>query len=789
MTELAALLEQALAGRYTVGRELGRGGMAYVYLAQDLKHRRPVAIKVLRPELASALGPERFLREIELTARLSHPRILAIHDSGTAGDLLYYIMPYVDGESLRARMDREGQFPVHAAVGIVTDVCAALEYAHSHGVVHRDIKPENILLSAGQVLVADFGIACVLAGADDEKLTQTGFSVGTPAYMSPEQAACEAVIDGRSDVFAAGCVMYELLVGEPPFRGPTMQAIAARRAVEPMPSICTVRPGVTRAVEQVIRKSLEKAPADRISTARAFADALATAMTEPATTESAAVAVPVRSRPRAGVLALIAAVILGAGAMAAYGIAHRRLPAASATGAGGLAVLSFDNLSSVAADSVLSRGLAAELAAELRKVPGLRIAAPASSFSFRGTGVSLDSIGRALDVRRLVTGTLRRTATGDSIRIDAQLLDAAGGRKEWSGHYEARGSLSFALQDSIVLAIVTSLQGRVAEQTRRLVVNHGTTDVGAQEAYFRGRLILASRLHLDEALQAFDEAIRQDSSYAKAWAGRGDTFVFQSFTCCLDPNDGLPLARAAVLRALELDPTSAEAHTSLAIILQQGEKNDVAGRAQLDSAVTLDSTYAETHLFLAWSHAFRHEFPQAITEAKTALRLSPRSVIISLRLGTMYSFVHNYDAAATQMERTLELSPAAAPTHNSLAYVYVLQKRCAAALAQISAVTTSTPEDASTRGYLYGMCNRRPEAQRALSKLLEQSRGERFVRAGYIALIYLGLGDRDKFFNWFERSYDEHDPISPSDPIYDPVREDPRFKALDTRWILPAAGK
>ncbi|MEO8227784.1 MAG: protein kinase [Gemmatimonadota bacterium] len=788
MTDISAALDHFLEGRYTLERELGRGGMAYVYLAQDLKHRRPVAIKVLRPELSAALGAERFLREIELTARLSHPRILAIHDSGTAGDLLYYVMPYVAGESLRARMDRERQLPVDDAVALTAAICSALEYAHSHGVVHRDIKPENILLADGEVLVADFGIARTLSAADDEQLTQTGLAIGTPAYMSPEQAAGESAIDGRSDVFALGCVLFEMLVGEAPFRGPSSQAIAARRALEPMPSICLVRRGVPVAIERAVRKALEKAPADRFPTARAFAEALTKAATEPPTSEHPA---PARRRSRTVMAAALAALLLGGVAVTTYKLTHR-LSSSRAAGSGasngGLAVLAFDNLSSVAGDSILSRGLAAELATELRKVPGLRVAAPAAAFSFRGTAVSLDSIGRALDVRRLVTGTLRRTSTGDSIRIDAQLLDAANGSQEWTGHYEAKGSLSFALQDSIVLAIVTALQGRIAERTRQLVVNHGTTDVAAQEAYFRGRLILASRQHLDEALKSFDEAIRRDSAYANAWAGRGDVYAFMSFFCCLEPNDGLPVAKAAVLRALELDPTSAEAHTSLAIILQQGERNDVTARAQLDTALALDSSYADTHLFLAWSHALRDEFPQAIAEAQKALRLSPRSVIISMRLGSMYYFAHNYDAAAAQFRRTLELGPAAAAAHTLLAYVYVQQKRCDAALAETAAGIRAGAITLAPPGYIYAVCNRRPEAQRMLAELLEQSRGETRVPAWYIAFLYLGLGDRDKFFSWFERSANAHEPGSYlMDPVFDSVREDPRFKALGA-WILPPAG-
>ena len=238
-----ARLQAALGGRYTIAQELGRGGMAAVYLAQDLKHGRSIALKVLRPELATALGPERFVREIEIAARLTHPNILPLHDSGEAGGLLYYVMPYVEGESLRSRLAREGPLPLDQALEIAREVADALGYAHAHGVVHRDIKPENILLQSGHAVVADFGIARAIWEVAGDRLTETGIAVGSPAYMSPEQAGAEAHIDGRSDIYALGCVLYEMLAGEPPFTGPTPRAVAAKHMRQSVPSIRVTRPG------------------------------------------------------------------------------------------------------------------------------------------------------------------------------------------------------------------------------------------------------------------------------------------------------------------------------------------------------------------------------------------------------------------------------------------------------------------------------------------------------------------------------------------------------------------
>jgi serine/threonine protein kinase len=293
VTDLFTHVQAALAGGYAIERELGRGGMATVYLAQDLKHRRPVAIKVLAPELAAALGRERFLREIETAARLSHPHILPLHDSGEADGLLYYVMPYVAGESLRDRLNREQQLPIEDAVTIAGEVATALSYAHSRDVVHRDVKPENILLSEGQAIVADFGIAGAIDAAGGGKLTRTGIVLGTPAYMSPEQGAGERALDGRSDVYSLGCLLFEMLAGEPPFTGPTAQAIIAKRFTDPVPSVRRLRETVPVAMDQAIAKALARAPADRFATPHQFAEALRAS----AQARSDAVAAPTAAQP------------------------------------------------------------------------------------------------------------------------------------------------------------------------------------------------------------------------------------------------------------------------------------------------------------------------------------------------------------------------------------------------------------------------------------------------------------------------------------------------------------
>ena len=273
----AAALKEGLAERYQIGSEIGRGGMAIVYLADDLKHGRKVAIKTLHAEMAATIGHQRFLREIEIAARLTHPHILPLHDSGEVNGQLYYVMPYIEGESLRRRLDREKPFSIEVSLRLTREIASALEYAHQHGVVHRDIKPGNVLLAEGIALVADFGIARAMSASVEHQQTATGIIVGTPLYMSPEQASGSAEVDARSDLYSLGCVLYEMLAGEPPFTGSSAMEVLARHALEEMPPLKTKRPGITDGLESVVRQSLAKTPADRYATVADFVEALSAA--------------------------------------------------------------------------------------------------------------------------------------------------------------------------------------------------------------------------------------------------------------------------------------------------------------------------------------------------------------------------------------------------------------------------------------------------------------------------------------------------------------------------------
>ncbi len=424
MPDTLEVLRTALAGRYEIQRELGRGGMATVYLAHDLQHDRPVALKVVLPELAATMGNERFQREIKLAARLQHPHILSVYDSGQAKELLWYSMPFVEGESLRDRLTREVQLPVDEAVRITREVALALDYAHRHGVIHRDIKPENILLSDGQALVADFGIARAASG--EGSLTQTGMAVGTPAYMSPEQATGERAVDARSDIYALGCVLYELLAGEPPFSGPSAQAIVARVLTETPRALTGVRTAVSPALAGVVSHAMARTPADRFATAAEFAKALGTGSGD----SHPVLVAPARAPSRWSRLALPVAVLAIVAAFA-MGIYWRT------THAGGdslrrVAVLPFEN-EGATEDEYFADGVTDEVRSKLAGIPGIQVTARASTSQYKKSTKSPAQIGKELDVDYLLTGTVRwsKTASSSRVRVNPELIQVNSGASRW----------------------------------------------------------------------------------------------------------------------------------------------------------------------------------------------------------------------------------------------------------------------------------------------------------------------------------------------------------------------
>ncbi len=527
-------LRTALKGRYEVDRELGRGGMATVFLAKDLRHDRPVAIKVLRSELAAALGPERFQQEIRVAAGLSHPNILALYDSGEANGLLYYVMPFVEGESLGDRLARETQLSIDEALAITRQVAQALHYAHERGIVHRDVKPDNIMLQGDQALVADFGIARAVDSLSQTRLTSTGIVMGTPAYMSPEQAAAESDLDARSDVYSLACVLYEMLSGETPFRGTTARAMLARHAVEPPPSVRVVRPTVPDAVQFAIVKAMAKLPADRYATAYEFAEALA------GQTGSYAVSGPRRRVPKR-IVASAAAAALAVIAITTVLITGRSAdvpPSDSDL----IAVMPFQTASALDPSlGALSEGMLELFYTRLGGGGALRAVSPSKALSaFRRALEAADEEPEEAGLRaaaelgagRLLTGNI--SSIGGRLFLRASLVAVPSG--EHMIDVQANG-----VPDSL-LALVDQLAARLlvrsAGESDVLLSQLLTTDLGALQDYLDGQAAY-NRGEYVRAVSSYRDAMAKDSTFALAALGMA---AAEDFLPVLQAQEGLPLA-------------------------------------------------------------------------------------------------------------------------------------------------------------------------------------------------------------------------------------------------------
>jgi serine/threonine-protein kinase len=644
VTDPIAELNAALADHYVIDRELGRGGMALVYLARDLRHERFVALKTLLPDIAVVVGRERFLREIKLAAGLQHPNILAVYDSGDAAGTLYFVMPFVEGESLRDRLEREPQLPLDEALRIARDVADALAYAHSHDVVHRDIKPENIMLSGTHAIVADFGIARAVSAAGGDKLTKTGLAIGTPAYMPPEQAAGTGRVDRRSDIYSLGCVLYEMLAGQPPFTGPTAQAIMARHSLDSVPRLRVVRETIPDALEEVIERALAKVPADRYQTAQQFAEAMSAASTGRVSR------VTVRPRQRwlrpftvAAVAALLAAV-----AWLTYG----RAGAGSARSIrGGLdsrrvAVLYFTDLTRDSSLGHVAAGLTEGLIGELRKVRALDVVSPNGVAPFRGSGVSRDSIARALHAGTLVEGSVE--PVGDRVRATVRLVDGTSGADVGERvSFTLPSTQLLQVRDSVIQEAARLLRARVGDEVQLRELQAGTTSPEAWALVQRASDVRRTgerALAAGDAASAIVAARQADSLLGRAelvdpnWA---EAAVQRGFVALLDSRARTERSeRGARLRdglghaghALQLNQTDATALGLRGMLRYQLWRLNLdtdprrqsalldSAQADLEAAVRADPSLATAHATLSQLYYSppREDLVAVVLEARAA---------------------------------------------------------------------------------------------------------------------------------------------------------------------------
>jgi len=772
LADLLARLQPALADRYTIERELGRGGMATVYLAQDLKHRRRVAIKVLKPELAAALGPERFLQEIEIAAGLTHPHILPLYDSGEATGLLYYVMPYVEGETLRNRLDRAGQLPVAEAVQITREVADALSYAHRHDVVHRDIKPENILLEAGHAVVSDFGIARAITAAGEEKLTGTGIAVGTPAYMSPEQAAASARVDERSDIYSLGCVLYEMLADEPPFTGPSAESIVRQHLAAAPPRVSAMRAAVPPAIEEAIVRALAKTPADRFASAAEFVEALAAPAQRVRATGRRT------SRLAAGV-GLAATLVAAAAGFFVLSRPHRTPALAGGTGQS-IAVLPFVNVSGAPQEEYLSDGISEELINALSKLPQLQVVARPSSFAFKGKNEDVRQIGQALQVTTVLGGSVRRAA--NRLRVTAQLTDARNGYNLWSETYDREMGDVFTVEDEISRAIMRALQVHLVSGDSLTLSRRPTRDVEAYELYLKGRYFYneGGFAPVQQALAYFQQALAHDSKYALAYAGLADAYQSLTASTYLGPREGMPKARAAVLKALALEPTLADAHASLGDQLCVYDWDASAAERELRRAIELNPSLANAHYFYSHCLAALGRSEEALAEARRAHELDPLNPEVATGLPWALYAARRYDEAIAGQQKSLDLEPGFAQAHMLLALALAGKGSYAEALAEarkMAALAGDAPNFVGILGYVAGRAGERAEAQHILTALERRPPDNAFA----IALVHLGLGNNDQALRWLQTAYQERSEwlvfFTPA-PLFDLLRPDPRFSAL-----------
>jgi len=744
----------AVRDRYRFEREIGAGGMATVFLATDLKHDRPVAIKVLRGG-ETAVDTERFHREIRVLARLRHPFILPLHDSGEAGGALYFVMPFVDGESLRSRLTRDGRLKIAEALELAREVADALHAAHEEGVVHRDVKPENILIArSGHALLADFGIARGTPGAArPETMTQLGMAIGTVAYMSPEQAMGEREIDARSDVYALGCVLFEMLTGSPPFTGATAMSVVAKHLSAPPPDLRTLRPEVPPAIAHVLSRALAKEPGHRPASARALAQALVTSAERRAATP-------------------------------AHTTTVGRSPAAARLS---IAVLPITNIGGSADDEYFGEGLTEELTSALSRLEGLRVVSRTSAVSFKGQALPLTTIAERLGVEFVVEGSVRRA--GQRLRLTAKLIRASEDAPLWSETFDRTLDDVFAVQDEITARIVdTNSQALQLGGLRGQVPVATTRNLEAYDLYLLGRhhWYERSEAGMRRARELFQQAIDLDPSYAPAWSGLADASAILASWQFANPAEMYPVATNAARRALELDDSLAEAHASLGFVKMNWEWDWAGVLQELHRAIELNPNHETAHRWLSAFLAGIGRRDEAMPIAERAVLLDPMSVLPYMNLGIINYLSGDLAAAESKFRRVLEMQPEFLRGHTFFGSVLSLQGRHDEAIRTLEWLVERghrAPVYVWTLGIAYALGGRLEKAHVILDPINRSS-----FPAIYRAMSYEALGERAAVVPTLEQGLQERSDWMYSlgaQPLLKGLRGDTDFEAVVAKLGLP----
>ena len=745
MTDLLERVTEALADRYAVVRRLGGGGMADVFLGRDVRHGREVALKVLRPSGEGRVDRDRFLREIGIAARLHHPHILPLFDSGEAGGLLYYVMPYMEDETLRSRLRRVGRMPVPEAVRIARELADALDFAHSHGVVHRDVKPENVLLLADHAVIADFGIACLANAEPGDNLTATGMIVGTPTYMSPEQVFGEAAIDGRSDQYSLACMVFEMLSGTPPFTGPTARSIIAGHYLSDAPTLAARVVAVPANLEDALRRAMAKDPEQRFPSLREFAEALE------GTATFTVAPPPIRS----------------------------------------LLVIPFANQSDAPDTEFLSDGLSEELIHTLNALEGLRVVGRTSAFAFKGTTEDVRDIGRRLGVEVVLEGSVRRA--GQRLRITAQLTGVSDGLQIWSERFEREVGDAFVIQDEIAAAILAALRLTLLGRSPPRVAAR-TESPRAYELYLRGRHSWNTRTEtgLHRSVGFLKDALEADAGFALARAALAESYVTLGVYGAADPLEVMPLAEAAATAAIARDYRLAEAHGALGSVQALFHWRWADAEASYRRALSANPSAGHVrHGFAVNVLLPQRRWDQARSELERARTLEPLAPAIGLSLGLIPFYQGDYALAEAIFGEVLATDENFAISHFFLGQALARLGRFAEAgsvLARARQLAGSSPEILAAQAWVLALSGDAGKAREELARLIALRAG-RYVSPVLEARVLVALEEPEAALDALTRAVDGRaaDAVWLGvHPVFAALRADPRCQALLVRMGLAA---
>jgi serine/threonine-protein kinase len=783
--QLRERLQASLGSAYVLERELGGGGMSRVFVAHDTSLGRKVVVKVLPAETAGAVSLERFKREIQLAARLQHPHIIPLLSAGDSDGIPYYTMPYVSDETLRTRIAR-GDLSLSEAVRTLREIASALAFAHREGVVHRDIKPDNVLLSGGVAAVTDFGVAKAVSAASTLSegqstggLTSFGIALGTPAYISPEQASAEPDVDHRADIYSLGCVAYELICGTPPFAGRGAAKLMAAHVNEMPEPIAKRRADVPGPLAALVMRCLAKRPDDRPQSAEEIVHALDD-LTTPSGGRSA-----VSAGMHAGVLgghgrlaAVTAAVVLVVLA-GAWGVAKMRSGGTTGTPAGkSIAVLPFENLSGNKENEYFSDGITEEITNALTKIPGLNVASRSVAAAEHAKGSDVRQVGQALHVDAVLSGSVQRS--GDQVRISAQLVNTANGLNLWSDKYDEQLKDVFAVQDKIAKAIVSGLQLKLVGGGSGNLVKAQTENPEAHTLYLQGLYFWNQRTAatIQKAISYFEQAIKKDPGFARAYAGLALSYGALPDYQDVDTKTTMQKVTAAARKALSLDSTLAEAWS--AIGLSEGKLwHNAEAETAYRHAIALDSNYATAHHWYALLLAHRGQFEEAVRQIKKARELEPLSLIINSNVGRVLYLAGRYDEAAGALKGAIDLDPNFSSAHEHLGAVYLQQRKYDEAIAElhrrIELAGSRPSQQLCMLGHAYAVSGHKDEARAILNEVLGRASHEA-ISYGALAMLYDGLGDHAKGLEALRTAVERFDPLlqlMSRDVRFEGLRKDP----------------